>query len=275
MNTQDEVAAANRKLWEEEVKKGCGYTIPWLDLDVEAFRAYRERETDVLPEPPSHRVVMLDVREKDVLCLALGGGQQSTVYSLLGARVTVVDLAEGQIEGDRRAAAHYGYEITAIRGDMRDLSFLEGDSFDLVVGSALAYVPDVREVYTQVARVLRTGGLYWTAGGQSALDFLEWNGKAYCIARPYADRIERRDDGGIEFRHYMDDLFNGLIELGFSIQGVHEPPHDRRPDPKTAPGSWNHERLYVGGTFDIVARKERKTSQQTGRGDAEGRAPHP
>ena len=267
MNIQDEVAAANQRLWEEEVKEGCGYTIPWLDLDVEAFRAYRERETDVLPEPPSDRVVMLDVRGKDVLCLALGGGQQSAVYSLLGARVTVVDLAEGQIEGDRRAAAHYGYEIAAMRGDMRDLSFLEAESFDLVVGWGLTYVPDVREVYRQVANVLRTGGLYWTHARQAAVAFVEWNGEAYCIAKPYVDRIERPDHGGIEFRHYMDDLFTGLVELGFSIQGVHEPPHHCRPDSQAAPGSWNHQRLYVGGAFYIAARKERKTSQHTGRGD--------
>jgi len=257
MDKQDEVAAANRKLWEEEVARGCGYTIPWLDLDVQAFRAYRERETNVLPEAPSGSITMFDVRDKDLLCLALGGGQQTAVYSLLGARVTSVDLAEGQIEGDRRAAAHYGYEITTIRGDMRDLSFLEADSFDVVVGSALVYVPDVREVYAQVARVLHTGGIYRTDAGQSVLQFVDWNGESYCITRPYADRIDRRDDGGIEFRHYMDDLFNGLIEAGFSICEVSEPPHDRRPAPDANPGGWNHQRKYVGGEFRIVARKER------------------
>jgi len=65
MSIQDEVAAANRGLWEEEVKKGCGYTIPWLDLNTEAFRAYREGETDVLPKPycddPCDRLVMANV----------------------------------------------------------------------------------------------------------------------------------------------------------------------------------------------------------------------
>ena len=77
MNVEDEVAIAHRRKWEGEVKKGCSYTKPWLDLDAKAFRAYRDRETDVLPEAPSDRVIMLDVRGQDVLCLALGGGQQS------------------------------------------------------------------------------------------------------------------------------------------------------------------------------------------------------
>jgi len=230
---------------------------------VEAFRAFRERETDVLPDPycddPAAKVIMADIQGKDVLLLAQGGGQQSAVYSLLGARVTVVDLAERQVEGDRKAAAHYGYEVTAICGDMRDLSFLEPDSFDRVTDVGLCFIPDIREVYAQVARALRVGGLYLSDSGQSALDFTEWNGEAYCITQPYAERILERDDAGngIEFRHYMDDIFNGLIELGFSIQGVYEGPHDRRPDPSDAPGSWDHQRLYLGGTFDIVARKER------------------
>ena len=40
----DEVARANQKLWEDEVKKGCGYTIPWLDLDVAVLHRYIDGE---------------------------------------------------------------------------------------------------------------------------------------------------------------------------------------------------------------------------------------
>lgn len=35
-----------------------------------------------------------NVEDKDVLCLASGGGQQSVVLSPLGARATVVDICE-------------------------------------------------------------------------------------------------------------------------------------------------------------------------------------
>lgn len=35
--------------------------------------------------------LLADIDGKDVLCLASGGGQQSAVFSLLGAKVTVVD----------------------------------------------------------------------------------------------------------------------------------------------------------------------------------------
>ena len=66
--------------------------------------------------------------------------------------MTSVDIAEGQLAGDRTAAAHYGYEISTIRTDMRDLSTLDADAFDLVYqGPSMSWVPDVR--------VLRPGGL--------------------------------------------------------------------------------------------------------------------
>src|SRR5262249_47633909 len=150
-------------LWEGEVKKGCGYTIPWLELDVSLLRRYAAGELEFLPEPMTYvfpASIFADIEGKHVLCLASGGGQQSVVFGLLGAHVTVVDLAGGKLEGDRKAVAYYGYDVATVHGDMRDLSCLEDDSFDLVFqGNSMAYVPAVREVYAEVARVLRLHGI--------------------------------------------------------------------------------------------------------------------
>ena len=263
MREKDEVAAANEQLWENEVRRGCGYTIPWLALDADVIRQYAEGTLEPVPETlavMSPRGILAEVDGKDVLCLASGGGQQSAVFALLGARVTVVDLAQGQLEGDRKAAAHYGYEITTIHGDMRDLSMLDAESFDIVYGTALCYVPDTREVYRQVARVLRPGGLYRIDSGQPAIHFVDWDGTGYKIMKPYVERVERREDGGIEFRHYMDDIFNGLLEAGLSIRQVEDLSRHVKPDLDAAPGTWTHESTYWGGHFVVVARKEQGTS---------------
>ncbi len=207
MNIQDEVALANQKLWNEEVEKGCGYTVPWLELDVSLLRRYAGGEPEFLPEPltcmfPAN--LLADVEGKDVLCLAAGGGQQSAIFGLLGARVTVVDFTEGQLKGDLKAAEHYGYEVTTIQADMRDLSALPDETFDLVFqANSLAYVSSVRQVYGQVVKLLRVGGFYRTTHGQPVTHFVEWDGEAYRIGRPYSEKVNRRDDGGIEFRHYI------------------------------------------------------------------------
>jgi len=260
MRERDEVASANEALWEREVQKGCGFTIPWLDLDPEAIRQYAAGTLEPAPRPLtviSPRQILTDVEGKDVLCLACGGGQQSAVFALLGARVTVVDLAKGQLNGDQRAAAHYGYDVRTIHGDMRDLSPLADGSFDLVYGTAICYVPDARDVYRQVARVLRPGGLYRSDGHQPSLQFVTWAGNGYGVAKPYAEKIDRREDGGIEFRHYMDDIFNGLLEVGLSIRQVEDSSRHLKPDSEALSGTWAHERTYLGGEFVVVARKER------------------
>ncbi len=149
MAMNDEVAVANQKLWEDEVEKGCGYTIPWLNLDVSLLHQYVDGKLAFLPAPYTciyPASVIADAEGHDVLCLAAGGGQQSAVFGLLGARVTVADLAEGQLEGDRKAAAHYGYDVATFHADMRDLSCLPDCAFDLVYGTGLCYIPDVHQV---------------------------------------------------------------------------------------------------------------------------------
>ena len=175
MTKPDQIASVNKVRWEEVVKEGARCTRPYLELDVEVFRAYREGRTTSLPEPccddPVNETVMAPAKGTDVLCLGAGGGQQSALFSLLGARVTVLDICEGQLEGDRKAAAHYGYEVTTIQGDMRDLSDLADESFDIAYGTGCAYIPNVHEVFAGVARVLRTGGIY-------RADFIDSPGQA-------------------------------------------------------------------------------------------------
>jgi len=136
------------------------------------------------------------------------------VFSLLGARVTVLDLAEGQLEGDRRAAAHYGYSVRTVQGDMRDLSAFAEGSFHIVYGTGMAYVPDAREVYREVARALAPGGLYRVDFTNPAVEFMDasdWDGAGYRITRPYGQKQRRREDGAVEFRHSVGDIFNGLL----------------------------------------------------------------
>lgn len=245
------------------VQQGCPFTQPWLNLNRSLTRRYGQGELTSAPKPLTEMYpasVLTDVAGKDVLCLASGGGQQSAVFALLGARVTVADLTEGQLAGDRQAAAHYGYQVTTVRADMRDLSGIADESFDLVYQApSMAYVPDVRQVYGEVARLLRPGGIYRVEFTNPAVEFVDyddWDGKGYPITRRYADRVRHRADGVIEFRHFMNDIFNGLIEVGMGIRQVEEAPHYRQQPADIQPGSWEHWLTYVAG-FTIVARKMR------------------
>jgi len=143
---------------------------------------------------------------------------------------------------------------------MRDLSILADESFDLVYGMGTCYIPDVREVFVGVARVLRTGGIYRPDFMSPAVEFVDdtdWDGVGYRITKPYAQRERRRPDGMIEFRNYLAEVFNGLIDLGFSIQRVFESPVSL-PDPKHKPGSYRHWKTFLGGGYTVLAKKERR-----------------
>ena len=259
MKERDEIAEASAAHWERMAREGCGFTRPWLNLERALVEQYVRGELTDAPEslaemyPPA---LLANVEGKDVLCLASGGGQQSAVFALLGARVTVVDLSESQLRGDVRAAGHYGYQITTVRADMRDLSALEAESFDLVYQApSMAYVPEVRRVYAEVRRLLRPGGAYRVEFTNPAVEFVDcadWDGEGYRITRPYAERVRRRDDGVIEFRHSLGDIFNGLVEAGLSVRQVEEAPHYRRQRADARPGSWEHWLTYFAH-FAVVA----------------------
>ncbi len=271
----DSVAAKNQKYWDEEVRQGKRYTRPWLDLDRDALLAYARGQIPQLPRPYLYpRQVLQDVAGKDVLCLATGKGQQSAAFGLLGAAVTVLDLCAGQLESDQLAARHHGYQVRTVQGDMRDLSVFGDASFDLVYQSiSIVFVPDVREVYREVARVLRSGGMYCVGHCNPTTDATfpdgptnGWDGTGYRIAEPYiGGAVRQRPDGSEsmaegeptgEYRHLLSDIFNGLVEAGLSIRGVYEDPRAMTRGEGCEPGSDEHQIAYTMSYFSILTRKE-------------------
>ena len=264
MNRQKDYAAVNKEWWEQMVRENCGFTQPWLDLDPATVQRLAHGQLKKAPEPLNQLYpirILANIDGKDVLCLASGGGQQSAVFGLLGARVTVVDIADGQLAGDQQAADHYGYEIKTIQADMSDLSVVSDNSFDLVYQApSMAYIPDVKPVYSEVARIIVPGGLY-RVDAQNPLSFSvdekSWDGKGYRISELYSVKEQRRSEreSVIEFRHYLSDVFNGLIECGFMIDHVQEMPSDLYQNGKPEPGSWEHSLLYNPCSFTILARK--------------------
>lgn len=281
MEHLDDIARQNQRYWDEQVAQGRRCTVPYLDLDADAYRRYAAGESDVWPcmefEQAPEGIVLKAAPGRDVLCLAGGGGGQSVQLALMGARVTVLDLCAGQLEADRRAAAHYGYQVRTIQGDMRDLSAFADQSFDHVLQPvSLAFVPDLRQVYGQVWRVLRPGGLYASAHCNAATDPIcfdgpngGWDGAAYRISEPYcggpvlldAAGRENMTDGQPtgEHRHLYRDIFNGLIETGFAIRKVWDAQWHERFATLPRPGTPEHTRAFEA-YFSVLGQKQ--TRQQ-------------
>ena len=127
----DEIAQYNQARWKALVEADALFTRPKLNLNADSARRMIDSGGK-----------LGDVAGKKVLCLASGGGQQSAAFALLGAIVTVFDLSDEQLEQDKKVAAHYGFEIKTVQGDMRNLSPFEKESFDIVYHAySLNFVP--------------------------------------------------------------------------------------------------------------------------------------
>ena len=262
----DAIYRFNHDRWEALVKADALFSRPWLTETKESAL----RRLDPLG-------LLGDVDGKDVLCLAGGGGQQAVAFALNGAHVSVFDISAGQLERDQQAARHYGYSVSTFQGDMRDLGVFEVDTFDIVSQPySLNFVPDCREVFAQVARVLRPEGLYsfWAANPfASGLGTHSWNGTAYENKSLYeqgqqtqyqdelwvfpASSSASRPPGPQEYRQLLSTLANGLIDENFSLLRINEEAGHPATD-VLVPGEWDHFTAVMPPWLSFLARLNRK-----------------
>jgi SAM-dependent methyltransferase len=226
----------NRDAWDRQVEAGIRWTRP---VSAEQVQAAREGRWSVVltPSKPVPAGWFTPLGNADVLCLACGGGQQGPILAAAGARVTVLDNSPRQLEQDRRVAEREGLEIRTVEGDMRDLSVFADASFDLVFHPVSnVFVPDVRPVWREAHRVLRTGGTLLAGFVNPALYLFDPQDteQGRLIVRhslPYSDlesldpaALQRRLDARepLEWSHTFESQMGGQLEAGFVIMGFYE-----------------------------------------------------
>ena len=266
----DSIARRNREVWNQQANDpDCSFSRPFLDLTEDSAWRVINREG-----------ISLEVRGRDVLCLASGGGQQSAAFGVLGASVTVFDLSENMLKRDVETARHYGFPIRVEQGDMRDIGFFENESFDIVYlgWAAIDFVPDAEPVIREAARVLRPKGCFnmgWV--NPYFIDVydkydkayqegrLHWEG--YAITEPYVEgaEIESTDEaesctlGGRTFRHTLSTIVNLVVSSKLRLLGFweHHTAYDfEELDPDPDPGSWTHYISLVPWIVSLWAQKE-------------------
>ncbi len=231
-----DVRAFNREAWNKNVENGNPWTVP-VSADVIAAARKGEWEIILTPTKPVPRSWFPELKGSDVLCLASGGGQQGPILAAAGASVTVYDNAPKQLAQDRFVAKREGLNIRTVEGDMRELSSFTEATFDLIVHPVSnCFVPDVRPVWRECYRVLRSGGVL-LAGFNNPLLYLfdpakEKEGVLQVrFSLPYSELSsiseEERSfhygsDTPLEFGHTLEDQIGGQIEAGFIIAGFYE-----------------------------------------------------
>lgn len=242
-----DVRGYNREAWDRQVESGNEWTVPCAPEVIEAARRGQWEvlltETMLVP-----RAWFPEMGGADVLCLASGGGQQGPIFAAAGANVTVLDNSPKQLAQDSLVAERESLDLKTVQGDMRNLSAFADGSFDLVFHPVSnLFVPEVRPVWREAFRVLRSEGILLAGFLNPAvyifdLDLADTTGELRVKYKlPYADETSRSEEElrgqvekgePLEFSHMLEDQIGGQAEAGFLISGLYEDHH--RDDPIAA-----------------------------------------
>jgi SAM-dependent methyltransferase len=234
MNVQKYNSAA----WDKEVERGIEWSIPVSSEMIEQARRgnWSVVLTPVIPVP--RKWFGDDVKGKDILCLASGGGQQAPILAAAGANVTVFDNSAKQLEQDRMVAERDNLMLQIEKGDAADLSRFADESFDLIFNPCSnCFMPMLAPVWRECFRVLRRGGSLLV--GFTKPEVFLFDGEAaeregvlrVKFSLPYSDlhsvSPEERDaiimsGRPFEFSHTLEEQIGGQIAAGFVVSGFYE-----------------------------------------------------
>ena len=226
----------NRGAWDAQVEKGNPWTVP-VGPEIVARARQGVVEVVLTPTKTVPRSWYGALAGSDVLCLASGGGQQAPVLAAAGARTTVLDNSQGQLDRDQQVAEREGLEIRLELGVMADLSRFGDASFDLIVHPVSnCFAPEIRPVWAECARVLRPGGALLAGFNNPwfyVFDMARYDAGELVVRHtlPYADathlteaeleaRIEAREP--LEFSHTLEDQIGGQLDAGLVVTGFYE-----------------------------------------------------
>jgi len=179
--------------------------------------------------------LMGDLQGREVVDLGCGCGQNAIALAKAGARVTAIDFAEEQIQQARQSAQEHGRQIDFHAADISDLTFLSDSKFDLAISScAISFVESPESVFSEIYRILKTGGIFILADMNPLQYILDENEEGVEFNHRYPsepflikwgwefDELANTP----RFQHYVRSIpeyVNKLIESGFVIEKILEP----------------------------------------------------
>jgi SAM-dependent methyltransferase len=221
--------AYNAEAVDRWVSEGWEWGIP---ISREAFAHAKAGECEVVltPNKPVPREWFGDLKDKRVLGLASGGGQQMPVFAALGAICTVFDLSDAQLASEQRVAQREGYEIRIVKGDMTEpLPFADGE-FDLIFHPVSnCYIRDVYPVWRECFRVLKPGGAL-LAGLDNGINFIFDDEEGRMVNSLPFDAMKEPDwekktasfNDSLQFSHPIQEQVGGQLLAGFQLTHIFE-----------------------------------------------------
>lgn len=170
-----------------------------------------------------------DVRGLRILEIGCGGGQCSIAFAKQGASVTGIDQSQMQLAYARGLAEEEGAQVEFLEGDITTLPQVKSGSQDAVFSAhALTYVEDIATCFGEVARVLRTGGVFVFSVVHPVVAMMSERDRLR-VEKPYWQAYSEWEWGegsGIWMRDWtrtVEEWFGHLRTAGFVVDRVLEP----------------------------------------------------
>ena len=184
------------------------------------------------PTKPVPKEWFGDLRGKRLLGLASGGGQQIPIFNACGARCTVLDYSNAQLESERQVALREGYldRVEIIRADMTKPLPFDSESFDLIFHPiSNCYVENVLSIWQECYRVLKHGGIL-LAGLDNGINFafhdqtgaLQHKLPFNPLKDPPLFEESMRQNDGVQFSHSIEEQIDGQLRAGLRLTHVYQ-----------------------------------------------------
>lgn len=171
-----------------------------------------------------------NLKDKKILGLASGGGQQMPIFNALGANCTVLDYSDKQLEAEKMVAEREKYEIEIIKADMTKKLPFADNSFDIIFHPVSnSYIEKVEPVFKECYRILKKGGILLCGldiGTNYTVDEKEEKIINSLPFNPLVNEEQRKQleeqDCGIQFSHTISEQIGGQLKAGFRLTDIYD-----------------------------------------------------
>ena len=228
-----DIYEANRRAWNNEASQENFWTLMVKD---EQIQKAREGSPEIWVTP--FKSVPLDwiaeFKDKDILLACSGGGQQTPILAAFGANVTTLDISDSQINQDRATLEKYGLNATLVQANVLEMPFEDSSFHAVIMPQAMNFIDDLERLYTEVKRVLRSGGVFIFGTANPILYTFDeriqdrklkvrytipFSHSKSLSEKAIASRLSRSDT--LEFSHTLDSILGLLTLKGFAITGFY------------------------------------------------------
>jgi ubiquinone/menaquinone biosynthesis C-methylase UbiE len=235
----EDYLAANRKSWNQAAPIHRRYN--FADLTA-LFSQPGYSRLDTVVTAALQKIGLHGKRVAQLCCN--NGRELLSIKNLGAARVTGFDISDDFIQQAVELASSSKIEAEFVRSSVQEIPACYDHSFDLVfisIGS-LGWMPDIRQFFAIVARLLAPGGWMAMYEMHPILDMFESSDLqnppplrySYFRSEPFMDSIGHdyyqfttyESAPSYWFHHKLGDIFQACLENGLTIRHFEEFDHD-------------------------------------------------